>query len=150
MKSKCGIFPKTYVQLSSAQRPNGQAPLILNQISTVLRDWRDRFEEFFLNRKSIYQQLIHTKIMELIWLRSKMLRQMSAEDVAEVSLKAIRTIDIGNNLLGLDMVVRDEMGNELDIGSTSTTNLYQQHVNAEVGISYGYVWGAITILITIL
>lgn len=30
----------------------------------------------------------------------------------------------------LDMVVRDETGNILDINSTSTTQLYEHHVNA--------------------
>lgn len=32
--------------------------------------------------------------------------------------------------LGLDMVVRDDNGNILDIGKTSTTELYQRHVLA--------------------
>ena len=31
---------------------------------------------------------------------------------------------------GLDMVVRDDNGNILDINQTSTTQLYEQHVSA--------------------
>lgn len=31
---------------------------------------------------------------------------------------------------GLDMVVRDESGNVLDVNSTSTTQLYEHHINA--------------------
>lgn len=32
--------------------------------------------------------------------------------------------------LGLDMVVRDESGNVLDTTTTSTTQLYEHHMNA--------------------
>lgn len=35
-----------------------------------------------------------------------------------------------NLFTGLDMVVRDDNGNILDINQTSTTQLYEQHVQA--------------------
>ena len=37
---------------------------------------------------------------------------------------------ISQQCLGLDMVVRDDNGNILDINATSTTQLYEQHVQA--------------------
>lgn len=43
---------------------------------------------------------------------------------------ATAVIDTGNRLLGLDMVVRNEDGNVLDINSTATTQLYERHVKA--------------------
>lgn len=49
----------------------------------------------------------------------------------EIKLMATSEIDTGNKILGLDMVVRDENGNVLDINKTSTTQLYSQHASAE-------------------
>lgn len=49
----------------------------------------------------------------------------------EIKLMATSEIDTGNKILGLDMVVRDENGNVLDINRTSTTQLYSQHASAE-------------------
>lgn len=33
-------------------------------------------------------------------------------------------------VVGLDMVVRDDSGNVLDTNETSTTQLYEHHINA--------------------
>lgn len=38
--------------------------------------------------------------------------------------------NLSDLVLGLDMIVRDENGNTLDVNSLSTTQLYNQHVKA--------------------
>uniref|UniRef100_A0A1Q3FGS7 Putative signaling protein n=1 Tax=Culex tarsalis TaxID=7177 RepID=A0A1Q3FGS7_CULTA len=48
----------------------------------------------------------------------------------DIRLKATSEIDTGNKILRLDMVVRDECGNILNIDKTSTTQLYEHHLNA--------------------
>lgn len=74
---------------------------------------------------------IRQKMLELIRLRSQILSgNLPVDEMKEVKLMATSEIDVGNSLLGLDMVVRNESGSAIDINSTSTTQLYELHMNA--------------------
>lgn len=137
-KTQRGIFPKSYVQLVETEVQNGELFVrrsdFVKEISTVLNDWRNLFTHFYLSSDCNFQQL-RNKILELIRLRSQILTgNLPVDELKEVKLLATSVIDTGNSLLGLDMIVRDEAGNVLDIGRTSTTHLYEQHVNAETRI----------------
>lgn len=81
-------------------------------------------------------QPIRQKMLELIRLRSQILSgNLPVDETKEIKLLATSQIDTGNKLLGLDMVVRDELGNIIDINNTSTTQLYEHHAEAETRIS---------------
>lgn len=68
---------------------------------------------------------------DLTHLRSQILSgNLPADEMKETKLLATAVIDTGNKLLGLDMVVRNEDGNVLDINSTATTQLFERHMNA--------------------
>lgn len=148
-----GIFPKSYVQLVEAEQPppasvasvaggepvciGGGEPTIrrsefVREITNVLADWRELFTAHYLSGNAACFQQLRVKIHELIRLRSQILTgNLPVDELREVRLLATGVIDTGNQLLGLDMIVRDEAGNVLDIGRTSTTHLYEQHVHAE-------------------
>lgn len=55
---------------------------------------------------------------------------LPVDEMRTVKLNATSRIDTGNNLLGLDMVVRDENGDILDSNTICTTELYEHHMNA--------------------
>lgn len=55
---------------------------------------------------------------------------LPVDEMRKIKLEATSTIDTGNNLLGLDMVVRDESGDILDTSKICTTELYEHHMNA--------------------
>lgn len=117
----------------------------------MLADWGDLFKHFYLTTHENFQP-IRRKIVEVIRLRSQILSgNLPVDEMKEVKLQATSEIDTGNSILGkfiilrcrivinfiivsycvgLDMVVRDESGNVLDIETTSTTQLYEHHVNA--------------------
>lgn len=70
-------------------------------------------------------------MLELIRLRSQILSgNLPVDEMKEVKLMATSEIDVGNSLMGLDMVVRNESGSVIDINTTSTTQLYELHTNA--------------------
>uniref|UniRef100_A0A1B0CEY6 Dedicator of cytokinesis protein 1 n=1 Tax=Lutzomyia longipalpis TaxID=7200 RepID=A0A1B0CEY6_LUTLO len=70
-------------------------------------------------------------MLELIRLRSQILSgNLPVDEMKDVKLMATSEIDVGNSLLGLDMVVRNESGSVIDINTTSTTQLYELHTNA--------------------
>lgn len=155
-KHQRGIFPKSYVQLVESELSKNELTIkrsdIVKEITTVLDDWGDLFKQFYLTTHPNFQP-IRRKIVEVIRLRSQILSgNLPVDEMKEVKLLASAEIDTGNSILGklntfvclefnfefffyllktgLDMVVRDEGGNILDINATSTTELYQHHVTA--------------------
>lgn len=71
---------------------------------------------------------IQQQILELIGFRSKILSgTLTVDELKDVKRLATACIDAGNQLLGLDMVVRDNQGNILDPEKTSTVQLYYHH-----------------------
>lgn len=74
---------------------------------------------------------IQQQILELINYRSKILSgTLTIDELKDVRRLATAKIDTGNQLLGLDMVVRDNHGNILDPEQTSTIQLYYHHETA--------------------
>ncbi|XP_059611933.1 dedicator of cytokinesis protein 1 isoform X1 [Phlebotomus argentipes] len=129
-----GIFPKSYIQLMECVRSKSDYVIkrseIVDEITTVLVEWGDLFKKFYLTNNANFLP-IRQKMLELIRLRSQILSgNLPVDEMKEVKLQATAEIDVGNSLLGLDMVVRNESGSVIDINSTSTTQLYELHVNA--------------------
>ncbi|XP_053682558.1 dedicator of cytokinesis protein 1 isoform X2 [Sabethes cyaneus] len=135
-----GIFPKCYVHIVDA-RPlksssAGSEHLsivrseIVEEITTVLNEWQHLYRRFYLQSHPDFKA-IRLKMLELIRLRSQLLSgNLPVDEMKDIKLKATSEIDTGNKILRLDMVVRDDSGNILDIERTSTTQLYEHHLNA--------------------
>lgn len=71
------------------------------------------------------------QILELIGYRSKILSgTLTVDELKDVKRLATARIDTGNQLLGMDMVVRDDRGNVLNPEETSTIQLYYHHERA--------------------
>lgn len=71
------------------------------------------------------------QILELIGYRSKILSgTLTVDELKDVKRLATARIDTGNQLLGMDMVVRDDQGNVLSPEETSTIQLYYHHETA--------------------
>ncbi|KAG5670986.1 hypothetical protein PVAND_001211 [Polypedilum vanderplanki] len=134
-RSLKGIFPKTYVHLiADVEIARGEYVIkrseIVDEITTILKEWHEHFKKFYLTNNPNLK-VLREKMLELIKLRSQMLSgNLPVDEMKDKKMKATSQIDTGNKLLGLDMVVRDDNGNILDINNTSTTELYEQHVQA--------------------
>ncbi|XP_055696670.1 dedicator of cytokinesis protein 1 isoform X2 [Lutzomyia longipalpis] len=129
-----GIFPKSYIELMECVRSKNDYVIkrseIVDEITTVLVEWGDLFKKFYLTNNSNFLP-IRQKMLELIRLRSQILSgNLPVDEMKDVKLMATSEIDVGNSLLGLDMVVRNESGSVIDINTTSTTQLYELHTNA--------------------
>lgn len=71
------------------------------------------------------------QILELIGYRSKILSgTLTVDELKDMKRLATARIDTGNQLLGMDMVVRDDQGNVLNPEETSTLQLYYHHETA--------------------
>ncbi|KAG8038457.1 hypothetical protein G9C98_006153 [Cotesia typhae] len=123
-KGSKGMFPKSYTHIL-LQPVNSD--VLMHEITSVLREWGHHWKHLYvinsLNFGAIQQQ-----ILELIGFRSKILSgTLTVDELKDVKRLATACIDAGNQLLGLDMVVRDSQGNILDPEKTSTVQLYYHH-----------------------
>uniref|UniRef100_A0A182XWS8 Signaling protein n=1 Tax=Anopheles stephensi TaxID=30069 RepID=A0A182XWS8_ANOST len=130
-----GIFPKVYVHpVDSKTSRDGDLVIrrseIVEEITTVLREWQYLYRRLYLSTHPSFK-LVQSKMLELIRLRSQLLSgNLPVDEMKNIKLKATSEIDTGNKILNLDMVVRDDGGNIVDIDRTSTTQLYEHHLNA--------------------
>ncbi|XP_055631515.1 dedicator of cytokinesis protein 1 isoform X1 [Toxorhynchites rutilus septentrionalis] len=131
-----GIFPKCYVHIVESRTTARAGSLVIvrseivDEITTVLREWQHLYRRFYLQIHPDFKA-IRLKMLELIRLRSQLLSgNLPVDEMKDIKLKATSEIDTGNKILRLDMVVRDESGNILNIDRTSTTQLYEHHLIA--------------------
>ncbi|XP_065074251.1 dedicator of cytokinesis protein 1 isoform X2 [Ochlerotatus camptorhynchus] len=130
-----GIFPKCYVHVVDSRIAKGGELVvarseIVEEITIVLKEWQHLYRRFYLYTHPDFKA-IRLKMLELIRLRSQLLSgNLPVDEMKDIKLKATSEIDTGNKILRLDMVVRDECGNILNIERTSTTQLYEHHLNA--------------------
>lgn len=71
------------------------------------------------------------QILDAVGYRSKIISgTLTVDELKDMKRLTTARIDMGNQLLGLDMVVRDEHGNVLNPEETSTIQLYHHHQTA--------------------
>ncbi|XP_026809422.1 dedicator of cytokinesis protein 1 isoform X2 [Rhopalosiphum maidis] len=134
-KSTHGIFPKKFVHIMDnvvekfgpAELTVLKQPQIVHELTSVIREWGAIWKQLYISHNSNFKN-VKNKMYELINFRSKILSgTLPVDELKEVQRLATSTIDIGNKLLGLDMVVRDEHGNILNPLHTPTIQLYKHH-----------------------
>lgn len=71
------------------------------------------------------------QIYDLMTHRSKIISgTLPVDELKRVTKQSAEEIDIGNKILGLDLVVRDKNGNLINPDETSTIQLFYLHKNA--------------------
>nr|XP_018917246.1 PREDICTED: dedicator of cytokinesis protein 1 isoform X2 [Bemisia tabaci] len=136
-KTAKGVFPKCYVHImESLPEKMGptettlKQPQLVQEITMVLREWGSIWKQLYITHSPNFKTIEH-KMYELIRFRSQILSgTLPVDEMKEIKQLVTSTIDTGNKILGLDMVVRDEHGNLLNPDKTSTIELYWQHLQA--------------------
>ncbi|XP_053406382.1 dedicator of cytokinesis protein 1-like [Mercenaria mercenaria] len=136
-KSMVGIFPKNYVYLKEATIVQSgsietiipKEPSIAQEITSVVREWCIYWKNQYVEDDPDFnkvQDMIHDL---LIWRKEITSRKITAEQLKDLKQKVSAKIDLGNALLGLDLVVRDEEGNILNPEGASVVRIYREHVD---------------------
>lgn len=140
-KSQKGIFPKSFVHLKEiginktgslglSGKISAQELPLIQEITTVLREWHIIWKDIYVDRRAELQN-VQDMMQELIEQRRKIMsRKLTSEELRDIQQRIATKIDLGNALLSLDLVVRDELGNVLDPDTTSTIQLFRQHEEA--------------------
>ncbi|XP_068977307.1 dedicator of cytokinesis protein 1 isoform X4 [Bombus flavifrons] len=126
-KGTCGIFPKSYIHIL---QQSVNMDCLIHEITNVLREWGQHWKHLYVIH-SMHFRTMQQQILELIGYRSKILSgTLTVDELKDVKRLATARIDTGNQLLGMDMVVRDDQGNVLSPEETSTIQLYYHHETA--------------------
>ncbi len=130
-----GIYPRCYVQIRESfiektavgEQVTARQPPVIQEVTSILREWGQIGQELYRTHDNKWRA-VYLLMSDLMGWRSKMLTgTLTLDELRDVRQAVTSQIDFGNNLLRLDMVVRDEHGNILNPDSTSVVQLYKQH-----------------------
>ena len=135
-----GIFPKNFVMVKGSMAGHTEIygtitleenPLV-QEISSVLREWGSLWKRIYYSHSLADENKIFHSIegmmRQLISRRRRILsRKLTVDEMRDIKQKVTIIIDVGNAMLGLDLVVRDAEGNILNAAVTSAISLYRQH-----------------------
>eukprot|EP00795_Rhopilema_esculentum_P012407 gene12407-3070_t len=134
-KNVWGIFPATHVHVKDhnldRQGQNVEASKkelpIVEEVTSVLREWGMIWKELFVKQETELFQDIRQLMMELMnWRRQIISGTLTADQVQQLKRDIANKIDYGNRKLGLDLVVRDNAGNIINLEETGVIELYKR------------------------
>ncbi|XP_073969012.1 dedicator of cytokinesis protein myoblast city isoform X3 [Rhodnius prolixus] len=134
-KNLHGIFPKSYVHLRDCiidkYGPTEEVvlkqPYVVQEITSVLREWGVILKRLYVTNSEHFRP-IKAKMYDLMRYRSQIISgKFPVDQLKQIKKTVTSRIDVGNKLLNLDMVVRDDQGNILNPEVTSTVELYKHH-----------------------
>lgn len=121
-----GIFPKEYVFITSNDL-DIQEPLV-DEINSSLKEWNAIMKSKYVNDEAEVK-IIEGIINEVTAKRSSLATgKMTENEAKDYRQKIVSKADFLNQLLKLDLVVRDSNGHILPPGSTSAVSLHRHHV----------------------
>jgi len=134
-----GIFPATHVHIKdyyleqSGQNTGAskkELPIV-EEVTSVLREWGLIWKELFVKQETELFQDIRQLMMELMnWRRQIISKTLTADQVQQLKRQIAYKIDYGNKKLGLDLVVRDDTGDVINLDETGVIDLYKRHLQS--------------------
>ncbi|XP_015793034.1 dedicator of cytokinesis protein 2 [Tetranychus urticae] len=127
-----GIFPKSYIAIKDhvEEKICGaemKEPSITKEVTVILREWKTKWRQLYIRRSKDFDT-VRLMMIEMIELRSKIMSgTLPVDELKNLKQTITSKIDLGNVLLGFDMIVRDEFGNVLDPKECSAIELYRAH-----------------------
>ncbi|KRX54855.1 Dedicator of cytokinesis protein 1 [Trichinella sp. T9] len=131
--TKVGVFPISFVEEKHTNFENNElgsiAQTAVYSVLTVLKEWKKMCRESFERRGSIDIGKIFPMMKDIINWRSQIVsKKLSLEEVKKLNYKIALKIDLGNKMLGADVIVRDIHGNELQTENCSVAELHKHHL----------------------
>ncbi|XP_034240436.1 dedicator of cytokinesis protein 1 isoform X3 [Thrips palmi] len=130
-----GIFPKAYIHVAESitdksgmsEFPILKQPQVVQEMTSVLKEWGTIWKWLYVTHSDQFKSM-ERRILDLIRCRSKILSgTLPVDELRQMKKQVTSMIDVGNKILNLDMVVRDDQGNILNPEVTSTLELFHHH-----------------------
>ncbi|MFH4980620.1 hypothetical protein AB6A40_007329 [Gnathostoma spinigerum] len=129
-----GIFPQACIV--PICKPSSTCT---EEVHALVAEMTEVLDEWWISIKDIYgkqarmdsQDEILSYIEDLMTMRKKFLSgNVPVEELREMRLELSKKIDLGNHWLGLDMIIRNEIGEPIDIDGISVIRAYREHKTA--------------------
>eukprot|EP00095_Tigriopus_kingsejongensis_P008592 maker-scaffold1083_size63694-snap-gene-0.15 protein:Tk08592 transcript:maker-scaffold1083_size63694-snap-gene-0.15-mRNA-1 annotation:"dedicator of cytokinesis protein 3 isoform x2" len=106
-----GIFPKSFVSVRRPHSERDETEEATGEILRALHDWRPHWKRLFVKRESTRFARIKEIIDELTLMKHHLHVDMLTQDqLRGLRIKIGAQIDLGNRILDLDLVPREESG----------------------------------------
>ncbi|EJW84950.1 hypothetical protein WUBG_04139, partial [Wuchereria bancrofti] len=132
--NKVGIFPNNAVISFNESAPfiSDEAVEIVEELTDILSEWWNTIKNTYCHQARMEcQDEVLVYMEDLMVMRKKILSgNVPIEELREMRSELARKIDLGNQWLGLDMLIRDDMGRKIDSDTTSVVQVYRAHVDA--------------------
>ncbi|VDO33867.1 unnamed protein product [Onchocerca flexuosa] len=129
-----GIFPNNAVISFNESIPSisNEAIEIIEELTEILKEWWHTVKNTYYHQARMEcQDEVLVYMEDLMVMRKKILSgNVPIEELKEMRSELARKIDLGNQWLGLDMLIRDDMGKKMDSDATSVVQVYRAHVDA--------------------
>uniref|UniRef100_A0A0R3S2B9 C2 DOCK-type domain-containing protein n=1 Tax=Elaeophora elaphi TaxID=1147741 RepID=A0A0R3S2B9_9BILA len=137
--NRFGIFPNNAVMSFNESVPSisNEAIEIVEELTDILKEWWHTVKNTYYHQARMEcQDEVLVYMEDIMVMRKKILSgNVPIEELREMRSELARKIDLGNQWLGLDMLIRDDMGRKMDSDSTSVVQIYRAHVDAAIFIS---------------
>ncbi|VIO86685.1 Uncharacterized protein BM_BM1916 [Brugia malayi] len=132
--NKFGIFPSNAVISFNESAPfiSNEAVEIVKELTDILSEWWNTIKNTYCHQARMEcQDEVLVYMEDLMVMRKKILSgNVPIEELREMRSELARKIDLGNQWLGLDLLIRDDMGRKIDNDTTSVVQVYRAHVDA--------------------
>ncbi|EFO26456.1 hypothetical protein LOAG_02027 [Loa loa] len=132
--NKFGIFPNSAVVSFNESAPtiSNEAIEIVGELTDILKEWWHTVKNTYYHQARMEcQDEVLVYMEDLMVMRKKILSgNVPIEELREMRSELTRKIDLGNQWLGLDLLIRDDVGRKMDSDTTSVVQVYRAHVDA--------------------
>ncbi|VDK81631.1 unnamed protein product [Litomosoides sigmodontis] len=132
--NRFGIFPNNAVISFNESVPSisNEAIEIVEELTDILKEWWHTVKNTYYHQARMEcQNEVLVYMEDIMVMRKKILSgNVPIEELREMRSELARKIDLGNQWLGLDMLIRDDMGKKIDSDTTSVVQVYRAHVGA--------------------
>ncbi|KAL3982148.1 C2 domain in Dock180 and Zizimin proteins family protein [Acanthocheilonema viteae] len=133
-ENRFGIFPNNAVISFNESVPtiSNEAIEIVEELTDILKEWWHTIKNTYYHQARMEcQDEVLVYMEDIMIMRKKILSgNVPIEELREMRSELARKIDLGNQWLGLDMLIRDDMGRKIDSDTTSVVQVYRAHVDA--------------------
>ncbi|MCP9266015.1 Dedicator of cytokinesis protein 1 [Dirofilaria immitis] len=133
-EDRFGLFPNNAVISFNELIPSisSEAIEIVEELTDILKEWWHTVKNTYYHQTRMEcQDEVLVYMEDLMVMRKKILSgNVPIEELKEMRSELARKIDLGNQWLGLDMLIRDNLGKKMDSDTASVVQVYRAHVDA--------------------
>ncbi|XP_065319785.1 uncharacterized protein LOC135927606 isoform X2 [Gordionus sp. m RMFG-2023] len=130
-ENKIGVFPKSFIMINDKKRNNDSS--LIAEITITIKKWFVCWKQLYKENKLNHFTMIKMMIYLLIDSRKQLLSiNLTNDECNNIKDIILAHIDLGNGILGLPIVMRDELGILINLDTINIISLLNIHVKESI------------------